>query len=558
MPDQETIREFVARIGYKVDEPSERRFFAGMEGAVLKANLLADALEGMARIAVEKVGQTAEYLERLGYMSARLGADAVHIRAFGQAFQQAGGTVEQGIGLLEKFAQWRAKNVTTGANSFLRNLFGIDPKESSDQALVDIGKRLDEMKKRDPNAGAALGLRFAEAIGASYEDVQVLLRSGVLQRFLKEGVQSGELAGIGPGMTAGAAKFEQSLRDFWNRIDNMSVGGEGKLTEALIGPMDKLDAWIAKNEPALDQGIGKITDAVGRMTSAFVDDFTKVRWDDDANQIVSFADGVAKFIDQIHGFIIAMEDLNERSKSWWIMRLLNKDVHLDANGQPEFLGGDQGSESSGGWWGGIKRFFGFGGGGGGGGGGPAGSNPGKGEYDVTKAYDLIKSVGGTDEEAQVLAAIAQPESGGNPRSHNTKGLDNSYGLWQINMLGNLGPERLRHFGLRSYDDLFDPKTNARVALQMAREAHGYKDWSTYRSGAYRPYLKGYRPYLTPDKPFSAPALPKVGGDPSRALPKVGGDPGPDPRNWALRNVGLRTGRGGYLEPASRRRAARGP
>ena len=143
-----------------------------------------------------------------------------------------------------------------------------------------------------------------------------------------------------------------------------------------------------------------------------------------------------------------------------------------------------------------------GGGGGVGGGAPGGvrgrgtgafgGQAGGGEYNVKKAYDLIKAAGGTDEEARNLAAIAQAKSQGNPKAHNDNANtgDDSYGLWQINMFKNLGPERLAHFGLKSYADLYDPKTNARVALQMAREKGGFSDWSTYKSGKYRTWMTG--------------------------------------------------------------------
>ena len=125
------------------------------------------------------------------------------------------------------------------------------------------------------------------------------------------------------------------------------------------------------------------------------------------------------------------------------------------------------------------------------GGGGAGAG---GQYNTKATYDLIKSAGGSDEEAKTLAAISQAESSGNPNAHNTNARtgDNSYGLWQVNMLGSMGPQRLKHYGLKSNDDLFDPKTNARVALQMHREfrGRGYGDWTTYSSGKYRKYLGG--------------------------------------------------------------------
>ncbi|MGJ0505230.1 MAG: transglycosylase SLT domain-containing protein [Methylocystis sp.] len=107
---------------------------------------------------------------------------------------------------------------------------------------------------------------------------------------------------------------------------------------------------------------------------------------------------------------------------------------------------------------------------------------------------LIRRVGGTAAEARILGAISQPESGGNPRAHNRNARtgDNSYGLWQINMLGRMGPQRRRRFGISSNADLLNPEVNARIALKMHRMARGYRDWGAFRSGLHRRYLAGAR------------------------------------------------------------------
>lgn len=83
-------------------------------------------------------------------------------------------------------------------------------------------------------------------------------------------------------------------------------------------------------------------------------------------------------------------------------------------------------------------------------------------------------------------AIALAESSGNPRAHNTNAAtgDNSYGLWQINMIGAMGPARRKQFGIASNDDLFDPSTNARAAMMLYKARGGFGDWSTYNRGTY--------------------------------------------------------------------------
>ena len=73
---------------------------------------------------------------------------------------------------------------------------------------------------------------------------------------------------------------------------------------------------------------------------------------------------------------------------------------------------------------------------------------------------------------------AMKESTGRPMAHNKNSNtgDNSYGLFQINMIGSLGPARREQYKLKTNSDLFDPLTNAKIAYQMS---NGGKDWSAW-------------------------------------------------------------------------------
>lgn len=107
--------------------------------------------------------------------------------------------------------------------------------------------------------------------------------------------------------------------------------------------------------------------------------------------------------------------------------------------------------------------------------------------------------GGSAASAPIAAAIALAESGGNPSSHNGNAGtgDNSYGLWQINMIGSMGPARLAEFGLTSNTQLFDPLTNAKAAVKVSNGGSNFGPWTTYTSGAYRKFLQsGVAPNMT--------------------------------------------------------------
>lgn len=92
------------------------------------------------------------------------------------------------------------------------------------------------------------------------------------------------------------------------------------------------------------------------------------------------------------------------------------------------------------------------------------------------------------EDLTTAVAVAMAESGGNTRSHNDTPPDDSYGLWQVNMLGDMGPARRKQFDLDSNKDLFDPAENAKAAYEIASNGKNFQPWSTYTNGAYKEHL----------------------------------------------------------------------
>jgi len=92
---------------------------------------------------------------------------------------------------------------------------------------------------------------------------------------------------------------------------------------------------------------------------------------------------------------------------------------------------------------------------------------------------LLKTVGFEGVGLKKAWSIAKRESNGRPLAYNGNRNtgDSSYGLFQINMLGNLGPERLEKFNLKSNKELFDPVTNAEITYYMTE---GGSNWSAWK------------------------------------------------------------------------------
>lgn len=109
-------------------------------------------------------------------------------------------------------------------------------------------------------------------------------------------------------------------------------------------------------------------------------------------------------------------------------------------------------------------------------------------------FKLLKEVGFKGRGHKIAFALVMRESRCHPTSHNTNSStgDNSYGLFQINMIGHLGPDRRDVFGLSSNTALFDPVLNAQAAYYMSK-GEDFSSWglgpNAYRLGAGEGTLK---------------------------------------------------------------------
>jgi len=107
--------------------------------------------------------------------------------------------------------------------------------------------------------------------------------------------------------------------------------------------------------------------------------------------------------------------------------------------------------------------------------------------------DMLHAVGFEGKALRSACAIAKAESNGRPLAFNgnAKTGDNSYGVFQINMLGELGLDRREKFNLDSNAELLNPVTNAEITLHMTK---GGKDWSAWSSVNGKRYYEWYNKY----------------------------------------------------------------
>lgn len=77
-------------------------------------------------------------------------------------------------------------------------------------------------------------------------------------------------------------------------------------------------------------------------------------------------------------------------------------------------------------------------------------------------------------------AIAYRESKFNAKALNRNPSELSYGLMQINMKKEYEAKRLKDFGIKSKEDLWDPLTNVRAAYKLSGNGNNWYHWGQYK------------------------------------------------------------------------------
>ena len=83
--------------------------------------------------------------------------------------------------------------------------------------------------------------------------------------------------------------------------------------------------------------------------------------------------------------------------------------------------------------------------------------------DPRSIAQMLLKRGFKKEDIWKMLAISHRESRWIPSVRNVGPVDDSYGLFQINMKGNLGEARRKYFGIAEDSELFDPTTNVKAA-----------------------------------------------------------------------------------------------
>ena len=138
-------------------------------------------------------------------------------------------------------------------------------------------------------------------------------------------------------------------------------------------------------------------------------------------------------------------------------------------------------------------------------------------FEGKELVQLLKATGFKGEAVKYAWAVVMKESRGNALDYNgnVHTGDNSYGLFQINMIGSLGPIRRAQYGLAYNAQLLNPVENAKIAYKISDGGKNWGAWKGTNQPAVR-YWVGKYPYKAHTQATKAKAKAKAK---ATALPK---------------------------------------
>ena len=237
------LKEFLVKIGFKVDDQQFRRFSEVMHSTGKSAVELGKTTLAATTVMGASLTKIGEQLEGLYYASRRTGASAGELKSFAFAASQIGVSAEQAQNAIEGLAAARRTN--PGLNGILGGL-GIDPKQTDNaKVMLQLLQKLHAM----PYFQAA---QIAGMFGINEQTFQ-MLEAGLpeMQKYLALREKMFKAAGINPSdMTARSHEFMTHLRTF----------------EAVLGNLADIIAY--RLMPWGEKAIDWLSDMVGWLTKA--------------------------------------------------------------------------------------------------------------------------------------------------------------------------------------------------------------------------------------------------------------------------------------------------
>lgn len=238
MSNTVTLQDFMVRLGFKIDDSTQRRFVDAVKQAEMQVLALSATVAAMATGAVLAVNKFASSLEGIYFASKQTGASAKNIKALGYAAEQLGGSAQGSLNSLRALAAFMRNN--PGGENWIANQLGVSTRDDKgnlrDTAdiLNDVAAALAKMPAPDAKARA-------DFLGIDDDTLLVMRQYVDFIKYQREALEAMKAAGADTDKAAKAAHdYEEGLRRVNFRLEQIGTTLQQKALPYFIKLTDQL------------------------------------------------------------------------------------------------------------------------------------------------------------------------------------------------------------------------------------------------------------------------------------------------------------------------------
>ena len=238
MSTQQILKEYLLSLGWKIDEPSSKRFDFHLSKFDKQVVGLAKGLLAAGAAAQVMVGLFARSMEKLYYASQRTNSTASNLRALDYAAEQAGVSADTMRGAVENMA--KALKANPGMAAWLKNL-GVETEgRQTVDMLLDL---VDKLKEMPTYVRGQIG----EAFGIDSTTLEMLIASGAeLRKSMELRKQMAAAAGLDEERAMRNGKeYMQLLREITAQFGVLKDVALDALLPVFKIAAEGLKSWLA-------------------------------------------------------------------------------------------------------------------------------------------------------------------------------------------------------------------------------------------------------------------------------------------------------------------------
>lgn len=264
MAQQDTIKEFLVALGFKVDQSSLKKFTSGIEEATKATVKLVATIEGAALAVGTGVAAAASNLENLYWASKKAETSATNLMAIGKAAQNMGASIADAQGAVRTLEE--AIRYKPGNEGFLKSL-GVETRDAKGN-LRQVSDILTDLGEQLGSKDLVFSKQAATILGLSDDVFRAIMNPQFREEYQRQQTQ---LKASGFDKAAeDARKFMIELRNLQSILQGFGLQVFETLQVRFGVSLKQIEQWFKTNGPMITSRLADIVAMMLKLAEAAI------------------------------------------------------------------------------------------------------------------------------------------------------------------------------------------------------------------------------------------------------------------------------------------------